>query len=158
MLSSEPLKGEEAEVGSLCVLHLLEVSDCKVPVQSEALAVLRHGLLEARELELDFALQLLGDSFADVGLKLPGVSYLETVGRQHCDLVDGVIDAVRLDERIIVLLPLFQLQAFSALEEDFIAVLKLVLLVLQEFHDACLFVCEVTFPAQLQSPAAFQNG
>jgi hypothetical protein len=54
--------------------------------------------------------------------------------------VDGVVDAVGLEGRIVVRLAFFESHSLNSLEKHFISILELVLLVLKELYNALLGV------------------
>jgi hypothetical protein len=140
VVDPELLERQEADMRRLAVLDFLEVSNRQITVQRQLVCRLHGGLLKALELQLDFGLELLCDSIQAVLFKFQSISDLEAVRGEDRDLVDGVVDAVGLEGRIVVGLAFFESHSPNSLEEHLISILELVLLVLKELHNTLLCV------------------
>ena len=140
VVDPELLERQKADMRRLAVLYFLEVSNRQITVQRQLVCGLHGGVLKALELQLDFGLELLCDSVHAVLFKFQSISDLEAVRGEDRDLVDGVVDAVGLEGRIVVRLAFFESHSLNSLEKHLISILELVLLVLKELHNTLLGV------------------
>lgn len=120
--------------------HLLGERIHEVFIFFESIKTLQHDLIKRLELDDSLHPELFDDAIDLVWLVHAGVTDPETEAVHDLHLVDGVVDAGRLDIWIWLFLAFLELHAFDIDEHDLIVVLEVVLVIVKQSHKTLFFV------------------
>mmetsp|Transcript_13065 Transcript_13065/g.17627 ORF Transcript_13065/g.17627 Transcript_13065/m.17627 type:complete len:244 (-) Transcript_13065:1563-2294(-) len=127
----------------LPVCKLFKVGVDHVFVHFEHICCLQGRVSKRLEFKNGLLSELLGDTIGDIWRVLASIANFERIGVQDSDAVNRLVDAVR-SAPIALCLTLLQLHAFDVFEGDLVAVLKVELLVAEEFNNALLGAADRT--------------